>query len=405
MEKQVVIIGVGPGAMDYLSRHAEKWIEDSDCLIGAGRILRQLSCEKKEWLEMKNNLLEITAFIQAHWKEKKIAVLASGDPFLYGIGSYLCRQLPEVKFMVISGISAVQYLAGQTGVSWQEYTIKSIHGRKTEIAPLLKKYGKLALYCGERPELELKKLTLLGMGDALVTAGENLSYENEKIVQGTAEELSRRQFSSLTVFLLEYQEKGKIWPYCTGGISDDLFLRSNVPMTKEEVRAVSVAKLRLREASTVIDIGAGTGSVTVEAALHCPFGQVYALEKKSDAVHLIQENCHRFSLSNVTVLEGDAAERTAEVLEQADRIFIGGAGRKLESIIALASKKKTIRIVVNTVTIESAYEALQALEKYGFSQVECVQVSVSKSCLAGGRHLLRAQNPVAIVSGQKGEVL
>ncbi|KXG78911.1 precorrin-6Y C5,15-methyltransferase (decarboxylating) subunit CbiT [Thermotalea metallivorans] len=191
------------------------------------------------------------------------------------------------------------------------------------------------------------------------------------------------------------------WNYRTPGIPDELFVRGNVPMTKEEVRAITLSKLRLREDSIVVDVGAGTGSIAIEAAQLCPKGKVIAIERKEEGVALIRENCTRFQVE-VEILHGNAAHKL-KAIEVFDRVIIGGSGGELEEIIQLCYDKLTKdgRIVVNSITLETLYTSIQCLEKIGFSYVEAVSVNVARGRKVGRYTLMEAINPIYVISGVK----
>lgn len=191
------------------------------------------------------------------------------------------------------------------------------------------------------------------------------------------------------------------WNYKTPGIPDELFVRGNVPMTKEEVRAITLSKLRPREDSIVVDVGAGTGSIAIEAAHLCPKGKVIAIERKEEGVALIRENCARFQVE-VEILHGNAADKL-KTMKAFDRVIIGGSGGELEEIIQLCHDKLTKdgRIVVNSITLETLYASIQCLEKIGFSHVEAVSVNVARGRKVGRYTLMEALNPIYVISGVK----
>jgi cobalt-precorrin-6B (C15)-methyltransferase len=184
------------------------------------------------------------------------------------------------------------------------------------------------------------------------------------------------------------------WDYVTPGIPDDYFERSKVPMTKEEVRTVTLSKARIKADSIIYDIGAGTGSITVETALLAADGRVYSIEKRPDALALVRENIARFGLTNVNVVEGEAPE-ALEGLPQADRIIIGGSGGRIEEILDACARKLTGDgiIVVNAVSLDTLKSVLDHVPE-GFHP-EVVQVQVSRMDEKG---LLKALNPVFIIS-------
>ncbi len=193
-----------------------------------------------------------------------------------------------------------------------------------------------------------------------------------------------------------------LWEYRTPGIPDELFIRDeNVPITKEEVRAIAVSKARLKEGFTVIDVGSGSGSITVEAALQVgKNGKVYAIDKDANAVMLTQENVKRFGLSNVEVIHGDAIDVMNSMPNgSADVIFIGGSGGYMYDIVRLSYNKLKSRgrMVIDTIVIESMYEALRALNGLELSYIEVIQVMVSKGRKVSMGTMLTARNPVLII--------
>lgn len=192
------------------------------------------------------------------------------------------------------------------------------------------------------------------------------------------------------------------WPYKTGGIPDELFVRGAVPMTKAEVRAVTLAKGRLHDDHVIWDIGAGTGSISIEAALTVDKGKVFAVEKEADAVELIRENSALFGAGNLVVCPGEAPAALAG-LPQPDRVFIGGSGGNLPEIIAYVYEQLPAggRLVVNAVVLETLGTAVQALQQHGFCDIDITQVSIARTVEAGRVHLFKSQNPVFVISGEK----
>lgn len=191
------------------------------------------------------------------------------------------------------------------------------------------------------------------------------------------------------------------WNYVTPGIPDDLFVRGNVPMTKEEVRIVTLAKARLAPGQVVWDIGSGTGSVAVESARLVPNGLVYAIEHNPVAVALIHENIRRFALENIRVVPGQAPG-VLTCLPAPQRVFIGGSGGQLLKILDLVADRLRAggRLVINALTLETLTQALSRLSTPWLTEV--VQVAVTRTVPRGNYHLLQALNPVFIISAEKG---
>ncbi len=194
-----------------------------------------------------------------------------------------------------------------------------------------------------------------------------------------------------------------LWDYRTPGIPDELFIRDeNVPITKEEVRAVAISKARLKEGFTVIDVGSGTGSITVEAALQVRNGKVYAIDKDENAVRLTQENVRRFNLTNVEVIHDDALNALNR-MPMADVVFIGGSGGYMHEIVRLAYDrlKDNCRIVIDTILIESMYEAIEALKDLQLNYIDITQITICKGKRVSMGTMLTSRNPVLVIAAEK----
>lgn len=183
-------------------------------------------------------------------------------------------------------------------------------------------------------------------------------------------------------------------------IKDNEFIRGNCPMTKEEVRILSVVKLELEENYRVIDIGAGTGSVSVQIAQICKNGEVIAIEKDKDALEVLKQNKEKFKTNNLEIINAEAMEIMPNIIGEFDAIFVGGSGGNIADIIEKYGDKlkKGKNIVLNFITINNVYKAMEALKELSY-EVECVQIQVSKT--KGQSYMLMANNPIFVVSGKK----
>ena len=195
-----------------------------------------------------------------------------------------------------------------------------------------------------------------------------------------------------------------MWNYKTPGIPDEEFERTEkVPITKEEVRTIQISKARLKPGQIVHDIGCGSGSISVEAALQIESsGKVFAIDYDQNAVDLTKNNLEKFNLSNVTVIFGNAKEKISE-LEEADAIFVGGTGGDTKEIVELSEKKlkQGGRIVIGIILIETLYSVLQIMDKLQFEDVDITQVTISKSRKTTTGTMMLARNPVTIISATK----
>lgn len=235
-----------------------------------------------------------------------------------------------------------------------------------------------------------------GLGNVHVWIGENLSYQNEKITHGNATELTAYQAAGLSVMAVHNPEPGAF----TGtGLPDDCFIRGGVPMTKREIRASVVSRIAPAKNACIYDIGAGTGSVTVELAMQALYGCVYAVERTEEGCSLIAQNAHKFGLDNIQVVHGSAAG-VLEELPAPDAVFVGGSGGELEDIFKIILKKNPhVRIVITAVTLETVQEAVRLLEQNGFDTPQIVQIAVTEVKKRGQYHMLSANNPVFIIEG------
>ena len=188
-----------------------------------------------------------------------------------------------------------------------------------------------------------------------------------------------------------------------GHIADKEFIRGEVPMTKQEIRAVSVAKLRLEKDSILIDVGAGTGSVGIEAATYISLGKVYAIEKKSEGIELIKENIKKFSIKNLEVIQGTAPDDLS--IKKFNRMFVGGSSGRLDSIVEYFIKysdEKSI-IVINAITLETISEIKNIFEKYKITNSEIINMSVARGKKIGNYTMMYGENPIYVVTGEKGD--
>ena len=368
----------------------------------------------------------IRTYIQEHPEYEKIVIALSGDVGFYSGAKKLLdvltqkKEEPKVKIAeeqtektaavenegknedieIICGISSVVYFMSKIGLSWDDAKITSAHGKNCNLISMICHNSKVFFILGTGTAVaELaKKLTDYGMGDVILHVGENLSYENEKIFWKKASALCEYEGQPLSVVCA--CNENAIPALSTHGIPDEAFIRGKAPMTKEEVRCVSLAKLRLTENAVCYDVGAGTGSVSIEMALRADQGKVYAIEKKEEAADLILENKKKFATDNLEVIRGEAPEALKD-LPVPTHVFIGGSSGNLKEIVALLLEKNPdVRIVINCITLETISEALNVIKEYHFKEQEIVQLAASRSKELGRYHLMMGENPIYIITCQ-----
>lgn len=400
--QRVSLVGIGMGAEGTFTVEGARACQEAELLIGAGRMLEAVDTSGKTVLN-EYRADKIASYVCKHPEYRSIAVLLSGDIGFYsgakGIYEAFAQEEPEgrIEWIPCCGISSVVYFCGKLRTSWEDAFLLSMHGRKQNLIAAIRKHAKVFALCGEKGGVNAicRKLVFYGMGSIKVSVGTDLSYPEEQIITGTAEELADRDFAGLSVLLLENPDADRI---AVHGLEDEAFLRGKVPMTKSEVRSISLSKLRLPVDAVVYDIGAGTGSVSVETALAAREGQVYAVEKKKDAIVLLEENKRKFAADNLTIIEG-LAPAALFSLPAPTHAFIGGSSGNLREIMELLLKKNPcIRIVINAIALETISEALQCLKMLPVKDVDIVSVSVGKSKEAGTYHMMMGQNPVYIIS-------
>lgn len=408
--RKVTIIGAGPGNPDLLSRAALDAIDIADVVIGAHRALAGIDvppdvvrCELVKTADIVAALTDA-----ASWQ--RAVVVMTGDVGLFSGARRLVEALSgdaQVDVRVIPGISSASYLAARLARPWQDWRFASAHGVACDIVAEAERAGELFLVTsgGEDPSRLSGELVQAGFGDACVTVAERLSYPDERITCATASEIAGQTFDDLNVMLIDFaggtgSPASSRWPYASSGIPDELFIRGDVPMTKQEVRAVALAKLRLTATDTVWDVGAGTGSVSIEAALVARAGSVWAVERNAAGVRLIRENADAFGCGNVHAVPGVAPEALAK-LPVPDAVFVGGSAGELPSIVEAALEKNSqVRLCVPCVTVETLTEACELLSGSRFKGFEACQVSAARAEAVGSHHLMKAQNPVFLVSAR-----
>lgn len=400
--QKVSLVGIGMGTPDTLTQEGKQALESADLLIGARRMVEHIKRPGQEvWTGYKPE--EICAYIAAHPEHKNVAIALSGDVGFYSGAKKLLetlhRELPMVQKKVYCGISSMIYFCAKLETPWEDVHPVSLHGRECNLPGLLRIYGKIFAIVGTTDGIAklCQKLQSYGMGDVRVEVGERLSYPEEKITRGYAWQLTELETDSLSVVLFTREGKETV---VTHGIPDEAFIRGKVPMTKEEVRSISLSKLQLTRNSVIYDVGAGTGSVSVEMAMQAVEGQVYAIEKKPEAVELLYKNKEKFAADNLTIIEGLAPEACVD-LPVPTHAFIGGSSGNMKEILELLlSKNPKIRVVINCIALESVGEAMNCLKELPLEQVDIAQVQVAKGKKAGSYHLMMGQNPVYVISCQ-----
>lgn len=406
-KRELYLIGMGPGDAALLTKEAENCLKKCDVIIGAKRIVEiWQNHQNKPYFESYRKE-EILPYLQEHPEYRSIALVYSGDIGFYsgakGMRAYLAEYVLKewgdlFEIYPVSGISSPIYFLNKLGLAWEDVPFVSLHGRQMNLIYLIKHHMKICSLLGEKDAIAEISQTLLnyGMKQIRITVGERLSYSDERIVTGYPKDFLQKKFDALAVVLFENPDF-QVQRACPG-MEDSAFIRGKVPMTKQEIRVLSLSKLKLLTDSVLYDIGAGTGSVAVEAALQCEMGRVYAIEKNPEGIALIEENKIRFGTENLVIVEGEAPE-ALEDLPIPTHVFIGGSSGKMINIIQkVREKNRDVRFVITAITLETLGSLEQIKEQFPeYADMEVVQINAARSRELGRYHLMSAENPVFII--------
>lgn len=410
---EIILAGIGMGNRESMTKEVEEAICDADVLMGAERMIEEYQprIEKKPYYlasQILPYIKELTGR-EGERKVRKIVILFSGDSGFYSGCQKMYDALREeiekgnlrAVIRIMPGISSVSYLASCLGESYQDAVITSIHGKsdtalRSGLLHKVKTNEKTFLLLSGMQDVSLvgEMLSHAGLNDCVVYLGYRLSYSDQRIEKLTPAGCQNVTEEGLYTCLIKnpYPEKARL----THGIADSEFLRDTVPMTKEEVREVSICKLHLTEDAVVYDVGSGSGSVAVEMAGISNRIQVYAMERKPEAAALMQKNKEKFQAHNMHIIQAYAPEGL-EALPMATHAFLGGSGGKMQEILeALYRKNPQMRIVINAVTLETLCEIKEVLSRFKIKNESMVQMQVSRTRKAGDYHLMQAENPVWI---------
>ena len=468
----IIIIGAGGGNVSTYTQEALEAMQGAQVILGAERILAGVpvkNSDGKYWeVSRPSEVCDALARLRNEAPDVRVVILQSGDTGFYSGCRFLVGKMKDLfgsdseevtKMRILPGISSVQMLAARLQEPWQDWLLASGHGVSCDVLHHLMQGKKVFMLTGGEltPNVICAQLVQAGLGDLEVAVASDLSScedgkdgegrradmgepvdasirIREKICRGKARDFVHTDFPVMSVMLID---AAPIWRGYSAGIPDAEFIRGNVPMTKQEVRSIILAKLAPCRNDVVWDIGAGTGSVSVELAHHA--GSVWAFEKKKDAIELIHCNRRKFCAWNLRVVPGSAPEvfwgsvsethekplnveteqpdiyegsRNTEtehpgqcVFPVPDRVFIGGSSGNLSEIIRyIARLNPEVRICVSAVLLETLHETLEIFDELGF-ETDAVQVAVTRTEKIAGRRMMKAGNPVWIITGSRETVL
>lgn len=394
----IKIIGIGDNGTKSLPSLYETFINESDWLVGGERLLKFFPNYQGQKIPIKGKLTSLVKHIQS--LSGKGVILASGDPLFFGIGSYLAK---KVNAIIYPNVSSIQLAFSKINEGWQDAKIISVHGRSMKgLAQKIDGEDKVALLTDHKntPAVIASYLLTYNMFEYEAFVAENLGGIDERTGWYTLPELEQETFSPLNVVLLKRKYEGPKWSI---GIDDAEFYQRKPEkglITKKEIRTLSIANLNIESHSVVWDIGTCTGSIAIEAARIAKDGAVFAIEKNKADLQNCYKNMRKFR-TDFTVVHGLAPDRLDE-FKDPDAIFIGGTAGNLESILQVCSErlKENGTIVLNAVTIDTLYDAMNTFERLDFDMdITLSQISRSKPIL----HMTRfdALNPIYIITAKR----
>ena len=402
-QQKIYLVGAGITGWEGFTKKALEVIGKAEVLIGHKRhleIFPDFAGEKRE-LEDLSLMLD---YLRS--TEKRVVVLGSGDPNFFGVARFLLRNLPKERVEIFPNVTSVQYAFARIKEPWDDAIFVSVHGRGLKVAiDRIVAAEKIAILTDgvNTPAAIARELIARGAEGYEAWLCEDLGLPAEKFTKTDVRGLSDISASSLNILILIKAWEPSLTHYPLLGIADEEFATAKKLITKQEVRAVTLAKLQLQDDLVMWDIGAGSGSVSIEAENLMPNGKVFALEKNPQYLTFIRDNLKKFVSRNIMLVEAYAPEGMDD-LPDPDRVFIGGSSGMLEEIIEAVDRrlKPEGRIVLNAVTLDTLTKSVEFLEDHGFT-VEVTCVNIAKTRGLTEYKMFEAHNPVYIIAAWKGE--
>ena len=406
--RAIVLVGIGDDGCSSLTSRAMSAVTRAQVLVGGERHLEFFPQFRGERIVLKNGIGAVLERVAQLAEEQNVCILASGDPLFFGIGSLVIKKVGAEHVEVIPQPSSIQLAFARVGLKWDDAAFLSLHGRPRDgFTTRLKRLSKVAVFTDDESSPSRLATHLVEHGDTAWKAWvcESLGGPDERVRTFSVVELAAAEdIGPLNVLLLVRSDPSWRSPAAIPFLHEDAFAK-RVPkkglITKREVRLLSLAALHIRPDSVVWDIGAGSGSVSIEAAMLAPEGRVYAVEIDPEGVEICRENIRTHGVDNVRVIAGRAPEALT-ALEAPDAVFVGGSKGSMEAIVDVALERLHPggRLVVNAITLENTGEVYQAIRRHNLvPEVTLLQVSRSEPLA----HYLRyeALNPIQIFAVTK----
>jgi precorrin-6Y C5,15-methyltransferase (decarboxylating) len=405
---KIHVIGIGDDGLEGITSAARQLIERADLLIGAEHTLARLPRLPAERMVVGANLDGVVDRL-AHAKGKHTAVLVSGDPLFYGMARYLCDKLGKDRFEVLPHVSSMQLAFARVKESWEEAYLTNLANHTLDhVVEKIRTAEKVGLFTTESqsPSALAKALLARRIDYFNAYVCENLGSPDERVTQGDLKELAEQEFAPLNVMILVRKPGAPDRPSerigrRIFGNPDEAFLQTKPKkglLTPSEVRSMALAEMDLGPTSTVWDIGAGSGSVAIEAAQLASAGKTYAIEMDADDHNLIRENAERFGVTNLVAILGRAPEAWSG-LPAPDSIFVGGSGREISHVVDTAYDRLRPggRLVANVGSIENLADVHATLHRR-LPDVKVWMINVARGTYQLERVRFDALNPTFLLA-------
>ncbi|QVL34778.1 precorrin-6y C5,15-methyltransferase (decarboxylating) subunit CbiE [Telmatocola sphagniphila] len=411
---KIAIIGVGGDGLAGLARSAQDLLNSADLIYGTNNVLRLIPEVSGERIRIGGDLQAVIESLRSNLTTRKQVVLATGDPLFYGVARYLCENLGSENFEVYSHVSSMQLAFARIKESWEEAFLTDLSIRNLDdVLDRIRTAETVGLFTSDiyTPNRIARELLVRGLDYFKVYVCENLGGRDERITQGELVEIQSQQFDPLNVMILRRKAGRPDQPNSTRrlmrfGNPDDVFAQSRPKsglITQAEVRAIALAQLDLRSGQIMWDVGAGSGSVALEAAQLVEPGRVYAIEQDSADYHLIVANADTYGIHNVQAVFGTAPAVFAN-LPAPDAIFIGGNGGEIARLIesSFAALRAGGRLVINVATLEMLTATYEVMKKL-VTPVNVLLLNLSRSVEQLEALRFEAVNPTFVLRIQKPE--
>ena len=404
MEK-IYVIGAGMEGLEAFSPKALEVISKAEVLMGSQRQLDLFADFRGEKVLIRDNLEEIARRLLN--SGKPTVIVASGDPLFFGIGRYLLRNLPAERLEFFPNVSSIQYAFAKIKIPWDDAVFISVIDRDmpSEMDRIVAG-DKMAILTDRNntPALIARELLERGRDGFSVFLCENLGMDNERIVATNLKKLQSMETETLNILILvrEFEREDEdAMPLL--GIADSEFHVPKKVLTQEEIRVLTLGKLRLRHGVTFWDIGAGSGSVSIEADNLLRSGRIFAIEKEPERLSVLRDNLARFNTRKTIVVAGEAPD-CLEDLPDPDRVFIGGAGGHLMAVLEAVEPRLMPqgRIVINATALDTVVGTSEFFERYGY-QVELTAVNIARTDPETEYKVFESLNLVYIIAAEKTE--